>query len=171
MNRLHAPRPLYRFDRWVAVSGLSDLYGHPADRFHDDRLRETLGQVHAYDEEIQTAAALPNITHFGVPADRVLYDITSLYIEGEHTESELIECGYSWDQKPDKKQVNVGLTVSAEGGVPLLSRALKAVRRMSPRWRRTPWRCGGSSGTRGCSLSRMGACFPPQMSLCLSGRA
>ncbi len=125
LNRLHSPRPLYRFDQWAAVSGLADLYGRSADRFHDDRLRETLDQVHAYDEEIQTAMALRSITHFGVPADSVLYDITSLYFEGEHTESELIEYGYSRDQKPDKKQINLGLTVSAEGGVPLLGRTLK----------------------------------------------
>jgi len=59
------------------------------------------------------------MTEFGVPAAEVAYDITSLYFEGDYDESQLINLGYSRDQKPDKKQVNVGLTVSMEGGVPL----------------------------------------------------
>lgn len=125
LNRLHAPRPLYRFDQWAAVSGLADLYGRPADRFHDDRLRETLDQIHAHDEDIQTDVALRSITHFGVPAERVLYDISSLYFEGEYDQSEIVTYGYSRDQKPDKKQINLGLTISEEGGVPLLARSLE----------------------------------------------
>lgn len=124
LNRLHAPRPLYRFDQWAAVSGLADLYGVPADRFHDDRLRETLDAISADDEAIQGDVALRTITYFGVPADQVLYDITSLYFEGEYDESEIVAYGYSRDQKPDKKQINLALTVSAEGGVPFLGRPL-----------------------------------------------
>lgn len=125
LNRLHSPRPLYLFDQWMGLTGLADLYGLPAERFHDDRLRETLDAIAALDDSIQDAVALRTITHFGVPADRVLYDITSLYFEGEYEESEIIEFGYSRDHKPHKKQINVGLTVSEEGGVPLSSRVLR----------------------------------------------
>jgi transposase len=125
LNRLYSPRPLYLFDHWMGLSGLADLYGLPADRFHDDRLRETLDAIAGLDERIQDAVAFCTVSHFGVPADRVLYDISSLYFEGDYSESELIEFGYSRDHMPHKKQVNVGLTVSETGGVPLNSRVLR----------------------------------------------
>ena len=43
----------------------------------------------------------------------LLYDVTSLYVEGEHIE--LSRYGYSRDGRPDKKQVIVGLAVNGDG--------------------------------------------------------
>jgi hypothetical protein len=124
LNRLHSPRPLYRFERWAEIRGIGDLYGHPGEDFHDDRLRQTLDAIAAYDADIQAEVALRTLTHFGVPKDMVLYDLTSLYFEGEYEESEIVTCGYSRDQKVDKKQVELALTVSRAGGVPLLHETL-----------------------------------------------
>ena len=40
------------------------------------------------------------------------YDITSVYFEGEYTESDKIDYGYSRDHRPDAKQVNLGVNVT-----------------------------------------------------------
>ena len=45
----------------------------------------------------------------------VLYDITSLYFEGEYKASELVKFGYSRDRKKGREQVVVGLICNAQG--------------------------------------------------------
>jgi hypothetical protein len=77
LNRLRSPRPLHRFERWAEIRGIGDLYEHPGEDFHDDRVRQTLDAIAAYDADIQAEAALRTLTHFGVPKDMVLYDLTS----------------------------------------------------------------------------------------------
>lgn len=45
----------------------------------------------------------------------VLYDITSSYLEGEYTDSEIVKFGYNRDMKKGHKQVVIGLICSATG--------------------------------------------------------
>ena len=45
----------------------------------------------------------------------VLYDITSVYFEGEYKESELVTFGYNRDGKKGREQVVVGLICNAQG--------------------------------------------------------
>ena len=45
----------------------------------------------------------------------VLYDITSSYLEGEYSESELAQYGYSRDCKNKHEQIVIGLLCSAKG--------------------------------------------------------
>ena len=61
--------------------------------------------------------------HYHLPLDWLHYDITSTYFEGAYNESELIKFGYSRDQRPDSKQVNIGLT-TLRHGLPLAFRVL-----------------------------------------------
>ena len=85
--------------------------------------------VHCYDamdrlferqEAIQKALAERHL-HDGA---LVLYDITSSYLEGEYSESELIEFGYSRDMKRRKKQIVVAL-LCAKDGCPIAVEVLK----------------------------------------------
>jgi transposase len=55
--------------------------------------------------------------------DWLHYDITSTYFEGLYTESEFVQFGYSRDQRPDSKQLNLGLNVT-QHGLPLAWRVL-----------------------------------------------
>lgn len=91
----------------------------PAELFNDDRARQTLDLLPAYERDLQSQVGLRLITTFSVPVDEILYDITSLYFEGVYEDSQLIRLGYSRDKKPEKKQVNLGLTTSREGGCAL----------------------------------------------------
>jgi transposase len=52
---------------------------------------------------------------FGVEFEFLLYDVTSTYFEGEAKRNEKAARGYSRDQRPDCKQVNLGLVVTPEG--------------------------------------------------------
>lgn len=45
----------------------------------------------------------------------VLYDITSVYFEGEYSDSQLVKFGYNRDHKKGKEQVVVGLICNDEG--------------------------------------------------------
>jgi transposase len=124
INRCHAPVPLYEIQDWAEESAMADLCGCDPALFNDDRIRSTLDVLGEYANDIRNALSLRAMTEFGVPADTIVYDMTSLYFEGVYDESEMVTFGYSRDRKPDRKRVNVGLSVSAEGGVPLSSRVL-----------------------------------------------
>lgn len=45
----------------------------------------------------------------------VMYDITSSYLEGEYSESELVKFGYNRDDKKGRKQIVIGLICNKEG--------------------------------------------------------
>jgi hypothetical protein len=45
----------------------------------------------------------------------VLYDITSIYFEGEYKASELVQFGYNRDKKKGREQIVVGLICNAQG--------------------------------------------------------
>jgi hypothetical protein len=46
------------------------------------------------------------------------YAVTSVYFGGEYTENDRIDYGCSRDHRPDAKQVNLGVNVTSETGVP-----------------------------------------------------
>jgi transposase len=122
LNRLSSPTPLYNIETWAHDHGVADLYGYAADKFNDDRIRRTLDDLWQYEDVILDECALKIGLEFEVPFDELLYDLTSIYFEGNYENEEDVKLGYSRDQKPDKKQVNLGLTVTRLGNVPLLSK-------------------------------------------------
>jgi transposase len=46
------------------------------------------------------------------------YDITSMYFEGVYEGEDLVDYGYSRDDKSDCKQVNLRLNITDEDGIP-----------------------------------------------------
>lgn len=122
-NRLQAPRPLYKVDAWLAQAGLESALGVQAEQAHDTRLGDTLDVIYPQHQAIWQQVVLQAVRRYRLPLDWLHYDLTSTYFEGVYSESELVEYGYSRDQRPDTKQLNLGLTV-LEGGVPLAFRVL-----------------------------------------------
>ncbi len=123
VNRLQAPRPLYRMPEWLEATGLTSALGVQPEQAHDTRLGETLDACYSQHQAIWQRAIQRAITRYQLPLDWLHYDITSVYFEGLYTESELIRFGYSRDQRPDSKQINLGLNVTREG-LPLAFRVL-----------------------------------------------
>ena len=60
---------------------------------------------------IQTSLARRHLTS----GHLVLYDITSVYFEGEYNDSELVTFGYNRDRKKGREQIVVGLICNAQG--------------------------------------------------------
>lgn len=123
VNRLQAPKPLYKVQDWLAQSGLECALGVQAEQAHDTRLGETLDAVYDEHQAIWQEVVLAAVRRYHLSLDWLHYDITSTYFEGAYSESELIKFGHSRDQRPDSKQLNVGLT-TLRHGLPLAFRVL-----------------------------------------------
>jgi transposase len=102
-------------ERWYADSALEDLLGVPFPRVNDARLYRGLDRLHAQKEALCAHLQQRYESWFGVEFEFLLYDVTSTYFEGKAERNKKAARGYSRDQRPDCKQVNIGLVVTPEG--------------------------------------------------------
>ncbi|MFQ6060881.1 MAG: IS1634 family transposase, partial [Thermoplasmata archaeon] len=98
---------------------VGDMYGIEAKRINDDLLGRTLDSIYQHVEDIQSEIALSSIGRYKIDLEAIHYDLTSLYFEGEMESSDIVRYGYSRDHRPDRKQINLGMDVTAEGAVPI----------------------------------------------------
>lgn len=124
LNRLMAPKPLYKVKEWMAETVLEDTLNVGAEQMHDWRIGRTLDDVHSHLDAIWQDVAVQAVLEYDIDLRFIHYDITSVYFEGEYSASEKIEHGYSRDHRPDAKQVNLGVNVTSEAGIPLGYRVL-----------------------------------------------
>lgn len=123
LNRLQAPRPLYKVGDWLAQTALANALAVQPTQAHDTRLGETLDALFPQHQAIWQAVILTAVRRYQLPLAWLHYDITSTYFEGLYTESEFVKFGYSRDQRPDTKQLNLGLNITGDG-LPLAFRVL-----------------------------------------------
>jgi transposase len=93
------------------------LFWHPhrvADLEYHHLLR-TLNVLVEIKDEIEEKLFWHLRDLFDVSVDLVFYDLTSSYVEGQASWSELFKLGYSRDKRADCKQVVIGLVVTGEG--------------------------------------------------------
>lgn len=102
-------------ERWYADSALEDLLGVPFSRINDARLYRGLDVLHAHKDKLCGHLQERYRSWFGVEFEFLLYDVTSTYFEGQAASNAKAARGYSRDQRPDCKQVNIGLVVTPEG--------------------------------------------------------
>jgi transposase len=102
-------------ERWYADSALEDLLGVPVSRVNDTRLYRGLDVLLAHKDKLCLHLKQRYQDWFGVEFEFLLYDVTSTYFEGEALANKKAARGYSRDQRPDCKQVNIGLVVTPEG--------------------------------------------------------
>lgn len=124
LNRLMAPKPLYKVKEWMAGTVLKDTLGVAAEQMYDTRLGRTLDNIHPCLGAIWQDIAVQAVLEYDIDLRFLHYDITSIYFEGEYEESDKIDYGYSRDHRPDAKQVNLAMNVTSEGGIPLGYRVL-----------------------------------------------
>ena len=124
LNRLMAPRPLYKVKEWMAETVLEDALDVAADQMHDTRIGRALDDLHPDLDAIWQDIAVQAVLEYDIDLRFIHYDITSVYFEGEYTESDKIDYGYSRDHRLDAKQVNLGVNVTSETGIPLGYRVL-----------------------------------------------
>ncbi len=102
-------------ERWYADSALEDLLGVPFCQINEARLYRGLDVLHAHKDKLCAHLQQRYASWFGVRFEFLLYDVTSTFFEGQAKANAKAACGYSRDQRPDCKQVNIGLVVTPEG--------------------------------------------------------
>lgn len=91
LNRLIAPRPLYRVMDWLASTILSEYLGVAATKFNDDRLGRTLDALAQHAQAIWQDIASQALLRYQIDLSVLFYDLTALVMTGEYDDSELVD--------------------------------------------------------------------------------
>jgi transposase len=115
LNRLIAPRSEHAMPDWMRRSALEEVVHSDFSKLNDEALYRNLDKLHPHREQIENALAQRERTLFNLDDTLVLYDLTSTYFEGLAARNPQAQRGYSRDQRPDCKQVVVGLVLNGDG--------------------------------------------------------
>ena len=115
LNRLIAPRSEHAMPDWMRRCALEELLQSDFSRLSEASLYRNLDKLHPRREQIETALAERERSLFNLDDTLLLYDLTSTYFEGLAERNPQAQRGYSRDQRPDCKQVVVGLVLNGDG--------------------------------------------------------
>jgi len=127
-NRLLQPRALFRIGAWAAKAGLTDYYGLTVEELNDDRLGRALQRLAEHAEAVQAALVMKAIKMFKLDVSQIHYDITDVELygayeralaEGEIPPVPLPAYGRTKSGRKNVKQIQAGLNVTRDGGVPV----------------------------------------------------
>ena len=126
-NRLTAPAPLVRVEEWAAAMAVEEAYGIGPHLLSDDRIARALDAVAPQLDQITGSAGAAAISEFVVDAARLHWDMTSISLYGAYPEADeeypAPRWGHPKDRRPDLRQIQTGLAVSGDGGIPVFHRA------------------------------------------------
>ena len=126
-NRLTSPTPLRRVQDWAAAWAVPEVFGIASQALNDDRIGRALDAIASKLDAIVGSVGARAIAAFGVEVARRHWDMTSISLYGAYQEPEegfiAPRFGHPKDRRPDLKQVQTGLGVSGDGGVPVWHRA------------------------------------------------
>jgi transposase len=132
-NRLLNPKALFRIDAWAQKAGLDTYYGLDAGQLNDDRLGRALERLPAHADAVQAGLVLQAVKKFGLSVSQIHYDITSVELfdayanatqEGQPPPTPLPTYGRTKSGRKNVKQVQLGVNVTGDGGVPVGHMAL-----------------------------------------------
>jgi len=115
LNRLICPLAERAMPDWIRRTALGDLLHEDFSTLGDEALYRNLDRLHPQRESIERELAECEKTLFSLDDTVFLYDLTSTYFEGEAGANPQAQRGYSRDNRPDCKQVVVGLVLDREG--------------------------------------------------------
>lgn len=119
LNRLHAPRALWRVADWLGQTVLVRVLGVEAAKFNKDRLVRALDAIAPHCQEIWQAVVSEAIERYNIDLKVIYYDLTAFIMHGEYNESDLVKFGFAHNTPSDKKKVKSSLNAAADGNVPL----------------------------------------------------
>jgi transposase len=126
-NRLTSPTPLRRVEEWAAAWAVPEVFGVPPAALNDDRIGRALDAIAPQLQQLVGSVGAQAIATFGLEVARLHWDMTSISLYGAYQEPEegfvAPRFGHPKDRRPDLKQVQTGLAVSGDGGVPVWHRA------------------------------------------------
>jgi transposase len=127
-NRLLQPKALFRVGQWAETAALTDYLGLTADQLNDDRLGRALERLNEHAGDIQAALVLKAIDRFGLDVTQLHYDLTTVELygayevetaEGQPSPTPMPAYGRTKSGRKHVKQVQLGLDVTGDGGVPV----------------------------------------------------
>ena len=118
LNRLVAPRPLYRIADWLARTVLVYQLGVPAEKFNDDRLARTLDAISQHARDIWQDVVHQALLQADVDLSIIFYDLTAFALHGSYANSKHVNFGFAHNTPMGKRKFKTGLDVSADGNVP-----------------------------------------------------
>ena len=126
-NRLTAPAPLVRVQDWAAAMAVEEeVYGIAPELLNDDRIARALDAVAPQMEAITGGVGAAAVTEFGIDVSRLHWDLTSISLYGAYPQADeeypAPRWGHPKDRRADLKQIQTGLAVSGDGGIPVFHR-------------------------------------------------
>src|SRR6266705_591611 len=126
-NRLTAPAPMVRVQEWAAAMAVDEAYGISPVLLNDDRIARALDAIGPQLDAITGGVGAAAITEFGVDVSRLHWDLTSISLYGAYPQADqeypAPRWGHPRDRRPDLKQIQTGLAVSGDGGIPVFRQA------------------------------------------------
>ena len=126
-NRLTSPTPLVHVEDWAAEWAVEEIFDLDAASLNDDRIGRALDAVAPALDGIVGSIGAKAIATFGLDVARLHWDMTSISLFGDYDQPEdgFVEPrhGHPKDRRPDLKQVQTGLAVTGDGGIPVFHRA------------------------------------------------
>jgi transposase len=125
-NILTTPMPMYAIADWLAPLDEQGLGLEPTDAgcIHDDRVGQALDRFyHGRHKDVFFHLALRAIKAFELDCGQIHQDTTTVTFSGRYAGWQLPEeltWGHNKDHRPDLKQLVLGLSVTADGSVPLV---------------------------------------------------
>jgi transposase len=125
-NRLTAPAPLVRVADWGEKWAVEEVFGVDHRLLNDDRLARTLDAIAPHLEQLVGTVGAAAICEFGIDVSRCHWDMTSMSLFGDYRdqfgEYPQVKYGHPKDRRTDLKQVQAGIAVTGDGGIPVLSK-------------------------------------------------
>jgi len=126
-NRLTHPQAMVGVADWARDWAVEEVYGLPADALNDDRLGRALDAVAPRVEHIIGSIGARAIDAFGIDVTRLHWDMTSISLYGAYDSVDADHpapaYGHPKDRRTDLKQIQAGIGVAADGGIPVFHRA------------------------------------------------
>lgn len=126
-NRLTSPAPLVRVADWAREHAVEEVFGVEAVLLNDDRIGRALDAIAPELGRIVGSVGAQAISVFGLDTSRLHWDMTSISLYGAYdqadTDHPTPRFGHPKDRRPDLKQIQAGLAVTGDGGIPVFHRA------------------------------------------------
>ncbi len=116
VRQLVSPGSKWQLHRhWFLASAMDQLLDEDFALAAKNRLYECLDRIDAHRAALFTHLQARWKDLFGATYDLLLYDLTSVYFEGQMAEAPKAKHGHSRDQRPDCRQVVLAVVLSPEG--------------------------------------------------------
>jgi transposase len=126
-NRLTSPVPLVHVQSWARDWAVGEALGVDPELLNDDRIGRALDAIAPCLDRIAGSVGVAAIEAFGIDVSRVHWDMTSISMHGEYEQVQdgfaAPRFGHPKDRRPDLKQIQAGIAVTGDGGVPVFGRA------------------------------------------------